>query len=167
MYSRRLFHGWTKARAKTPSNPELCAAVPRSGEQPDVGCAFQNALKPDITRRVWPQERALVTYVKRAYFPFVLREPQLRSAGGRVASAMWAYADPATAVLIVLDYLPVLSVYRRGNSGKQHVSCWLAHKTTSVYAGHRHQLRMLWRSGPDQVALRAASRFGEPDGARS
>ncbi len=49
------------------------------------------------------QERALVTYVKRAYFPFVLREPQLRSAGGRVASAVWAYADPATAVRICLE----------------------------------------------------------------
>ena len=44
------------------------------------------------------QERALVTYVKRVYFPFVLRDPQLRSVDGRVASALWAYADPATAV---------------------------------------------------------------------
>ena len=39
-----------------------------------------------------------MTYIKRTYFPFVLREPQLWSAGGRVNGALWAYADPATAV---------------------------------------------------------------------
>ena len=42
-----------------------------------------------------------MTYVKRTYFPFVLREPQLRCIGGRVASALWAYADPTTVVLII------------------------------------------------------------------
>ena len=37
--------------------------------------------------------------MKRMYFPFVLREPELlRSAGGRVSFALWAYADPPTAV---------------------------------------------------------------------
>ena len=46
------------------------------------------------------QERALLTYIKRMYFPFVLREPQLSSTGGRVSAALWAHADPATAVLV-------------------------------------------------------------------
>ena len=50
-----------------------------------------------------------MTYLKRTYFPFVLREPQLRSTGGRVASALWAYADPATAVLTVCE--PLCSAY--------------------------------------------------------
>ncbi len=51
-----------------------------------------------------------MTYVKRTYFPFVLREPQLWSDGARVAGALWAYADPATAVRAACGHgrIPVL-----------------------------------------------------------
>ena len=36
-----------------------------------------------------------MTYVKRTYFPFVLREPQLWSDGARVAGALWGLRRPS------------------------------------------------------------------------
>lgn len=40
------------------------------------------------------QHRALVTYVKRVYYPFLVREPELGSAGGNLC-AFWLHAPPA------------------------------------------------------------------------
>lgn len=42
------------------------------------------------------QSRALVTYLRRIYFPFTLREPELRAAGA-FSAALWAFEDPVLA----------------------------------------------------------------------
>ncbi len=43
-----------------------------------------------------PQTRSLITYIKRTYHPFLLREPKLwgEAAGSTAAGATWAYDDP-------------------------------------------------------------------------
>ena len=38
------------------------------------------------------QQRALVTYIKRIYFPFMVREPELGSAGGNLC-ALWLHSS--------------------------------------------------------------------------
>ncbi|KAL4525084.1 hypothetical protein Ndes2526A_g07171 [Nannochloris sp. 'desiccata'] len=48
------------------------------------------------------RQRALITYIKRIYFPFLLHEPALAVApsnakGGASLTAVWAYSDAATA----------------------------------------------------------------------
>lgn len=43
------------------------------------------------------QSRALTTYIKRIYFPFMLREPEISAPAAGVQCALWAYDEPATA----------------------------------------------------------------------
>lgn len=43
------------------------------------------------------QTRALMTYIKRIYFPFILRDPHLYNPVPGSRCALWAYAEPAVA----------------------------------------------------------------------
>ena len=39
----------------------------------------------------------MVTYIKRIYFPFILRDPHLSAPAPGLRCALWAYAEPAVA----------------------------------------------------------------------
>lgn len=57
----------------------------------------QHPPRPPLPQDPALQYRALLTYIKRVYHPFLLREPQVSiSAGGRVVAA-WIYDDPRLA----------------------------------------------------------------------
>lgn len=43
------------------------------------------------------QRRALATYVRRLYYPFLLHEPELATVEGGALVAVWAYDDAAVA----------------------------------------------------------------------
>ena len=42
-----------------------------------------------------PQQRALVTYIKRVYYPFMVREPELCSVGNHLC-ALWMHSSPSS-----------------------------------------------------------------------
>ena len=98
----------------------------------------------DVSKLHTGQERALLTYVKRTYFPFVLREPQLQSSDGRVAGALWAYADPATAVRAIC--FSQVTQYNSGHKASgsclvnpMHIWCPSAFTNTGM-----RQMTVMW-----------------------
>ena len=56
-----------------------------------------NALDPRFGCTCRTQTRALVTYIKRIYFPFILRNPHLSDPTPGLRCALWAYAEPSVA----------------------------------------------------------------------
>ncbi len=67
-----------------------------------------------LMSRLWLQQRALVTYIKRIYYPFLVREPELINVAGHLC-AIWLHslncsrtASVGTVVLGIALVIPSL-----------------------------------------------------------
>lgn len=50
-----------------------------------------------MRRAWWSQTRALLTYIKRVYYPFLLTEPELLPASGEALCALWVHTHSTAA----------------------------------------------------------------------